>query len=143
MLLESLKEIDSTSLDIDIDIDQIRNFEKTKTKTNATNSSQFFPSKFSDAVNKLYSNFNYFTGTQQLILFGILLGSIFTSKNYENHYRIDKSPSSTNEYNINDWYNFFDEEMDYLTDLEDQPRYSYNQAYLLAQKLGLKTKYEL
>lgn len=143
MLLDKLNDVDSSSSNFEFDLEQFRKLEKLQNRINDTNASQSFSSRFSEVLSRFYNKFDYFTSTQQLVLFGILLSALFTSRSNETQYRIDKSPSATSAYNIRDWNNFFDSEKDYFTELDDQPRYSYDQAYLLAKKLGLKTEYEL
>lgn len=108
---------------------------------------QFCPSRktISSYQGLLENSFRESSSEEQFILFiEAVIGNPLTIRNSVPDYRLDKSPTSTvNNENLIAWYHMDQEDMWEYTDVEDQPRYSYNQIYQLAQRIGFPTEFEL
>jgi len=108
-----------------------------------TGAAQGFYSRFVILLNSLYKNQNLLNKEQMFLLYGAFLGGYLTMSNLSPDYRFDKSPTTSSEYDNDSWQNLDNEYFISYADIEDQPNYSHNDVFILAQKIGFPTEFEL
>lgn len=126
-----------------MDIEQINCVKKIPHHHHDTSGSRTFADRIALIISNAYKGYNLFPEEQLMSFIGMLIESVQTAQNNVPDYRIDKSPTSTmNKDNIVEWYKMDSQEL-LRYDIEDQPRYSYNQAYELAKRIGFPTEFAL
>lgn len=133
----------NSTIENPLDINQLKLLEKLPRQTFNTAGSQGFANRLATSIRRFYESYNLLSEPQIILIVGALLGSSLTLQNIKQDYRIDKSPTSTIDTNISDWYQLDAEIFVEYTDIIDQPKYSYNKTYLLAKSIGFPTKFEL
>lgn len=140
---ENTNLITDSSIEYSLDFDQLESLEKLPKQRYDTGGSQGFVNRLAIAFRNVYENYKPISDPQRFLIIGALLGSSLTLQNFQPDYRIDKSPTTTINNNILDWYQIETEDFRESTDITQQPKYSYNKIYRLAKRIGFPTEFEL
>jgi len=89
------------------------------------------------------TSYNLLSDNQLVLVLGTLLRNALVSQGTGRDYRADKSPSSTMNNNLQEWLKIGQDELSQFTEINDQPRFSFNRTYLLAKKIGFPVKFGL
>jgi len=133
----------STSDILHIDEEQLRRINCIINPKKVTGASQGYYNRLASNAKDFNNILTYFPeGKRSLHLFILLMGYLSMKISIPEH-RLDKSPteSSHQEHLLGSV-----EEIDYIPQnnyIDDQPTYSHNEIYSLAQKIGFPTKYDL
>ncbi|NIV11742.1 MAG: hypothetical protein GWN62_10820, partial [Aliifodinibius sp.] len=118
-----------------VNLEYFKSLKRIQKREADTIASQGFAQRLSNTLKKIYENYSFLPEPQLIRIVGVLLGNLFTLQNVQPDYRIDKSPTSTTDDNILEWYQLNQEELFETTDISDQPNFFYNNIYQLAKRI--------
>lgn len=138
-------QIDTAHLTMVTDMKQIAYLKKFAAFHCDTSGSRSFAERMAAIIHDAYNGFYNVSPEEQFVPFmGLLKESVQIAQNQSPDYRIDKSPTSTmDQNNMAEWYRMDIQEHVMYTTIKEQPRYSYNQVYELATRIGFPTEYAL
>jgi hypothetical protein len=125
------------------EITPLSDLENLPTPDNGATASPTFASKLASTVKKLSENHNLLSDYHLILVLGALLRNALVIQGTGSDCRADKSPSAAMNDNLQEWHKIGQSDLSQFTEIDDQPKFSFNKTYLLAKKIGFPVKFGL
>jgi hypothetical protein len=125
------------------EITPLSDLENLPKPVNGTMASPVLANRLASTFKRLAENYNLLSENQLIFVLGTLLRNALVIQSTGSDYRADKSPSSTMNDNLQRWHKIGQSDLSQFTEIDDQPKFSFNKTYLLAKKIGFPVKFGL